>query len=129
MIFDRLFKRTSFSNGNNKGFSSLRLRPNKKESARLSLEEANKLIADKKYKQALKAINTSLENKISTNQLLLKKAFLLSENNQHNEAQEILRFLAKLKNKTKLATAAQDLLISSKENQQKNKKKLIRAFQ
>lgn len=129
MIFDRLFKRTSFSNGNNKGFSSLRLRPNKKESARLSLEEANKLIADKKYKQALKAINTSLENKISTNQLLLKKAFLLSENNQHNEAQEILRVLAKLKNKTKLATAAQDLLISSQENQQKNKKKLIRAFQ
>lgn len=128
MIFDRIFKQTSFSNGDNKGFSSLRLRPNKKESARLSLEETNKLIADKKYKQALKVINTSLENKISTNQLLLKKAFLLLENNRHDEAQEILRVLAKLKNKTKLATEAQNLLIISQEDQQKNNKKLVRAF-
>ena len=128
MIFDRLITRFSFPNEKTKSFNPFRPRFHRKESARLCLEAVNELIANRKYKTALKIINTTLQNKISSNELLLKKAFLLLEYRKYEEAQEILSKLAELENKPRLATSAQKLLRDSKKNQLKDTARLIKAL-
>ena len=128
MIFDRLFNQLSFLNKITKSFYPLQPRLRKKELARRSLEAVNKLIANKNYKKALKIVNTALQNNISSNQLLLKKAFLLAEKNQHKEAQKILLNLVELKNKPKLSSYAQNLLKISKRKQLDNTFKTIKTL-
>ena len=129
MLFNQFLKRFSFftTNKNKKPKRPL-LNPSKDEAARLNLEKANKLIEANKYKKALKLINISLEEGISSNQLLFKKAFLLLQTNHHKEAQEIWQKLSKLANKPKLAASAKELLETSKNLQEKalnNRKVLI----
>ena len=129
MFFDRLITRFSFQNDNTKSFNPLRSRFHRKESARRCLEAVNELIADKEYEKALKAINTTFQNKISSNKLLLKKAFLLLEGKKHKEAHEILSKLAELKNNPRLTASAQKLLRDSQKNQLKDTARLIKSLQ
>ena len=133
MLFDQFLGRFSFltANKNNQANKKTKrplLNPSKDESARLSLEKANQLISEKKYKKALSVINASLEDGITSNQLLFQKAFLLSQNDQHSQAQAIWQQLSNLKNKPKLAALAKESLQTSKSVQKqaiKNKKLLI----
>ena len=128
MIFDQLFKRSRLLNENTKSLNPFRPWLSKEESARLSLEAANKLIANKKHKKALKTINASLQNNISSNQLLFKKAYLLLKSNQHKEARAILHKLANLENKPKLAYSAQKLLKNSKIRQHNDATSLLNSL-
>ena len=133
MLLDQFLDRFSFitnsrKNQKNKKANLPLLNPSKDESARLNLEKANKFIAANKHKKALKIINAALENGITSNQLLFKKAFLLSQNNQYEEAHAIWQALSKLKNKPKLAASAKESLETSQKIQLealKNKKILI----
>ena len=71
MFFEQIRERIPFLNSNKTHLTR------KKESERIALEEANQLISNKKHKKALKVINSAIDNGISTNQILAKKAFLL----------------------------------------------------
>ena len=129
MLFDQLLRRFSFfTTVKNKKPKRPLLNPSKDESARLNFEIANKLIAANKYKKALEVINTSLKEGITSNQLLFKKAFLLSQTNHHEDAQEIWQKLSNLPNKPKLAASAREMLETSRKLQEEalhNKKVLI----
>ena len=129
MVFNQFLKRFSFfTTDKNKKPKRPLLNPSKDESARLNLEKANKLIASNKYKKALELINASLSEGVTSNQLLFKKAFLLSHNNHHGRAQEIWEQLSNLPNKPKLAASARELLEKSRKLQEEalnNKKVLI----
>ena len=108
MVFDHLSKRLQF------------LSSNKKDLARLSLEKANDLVSKEKYKQALDHINASIGQGITSNQLLLKKALLLSRNKQYKKAEAIYLKYAKLGDNSKLASKANKLLKESRKNQQED---------
>ena len=128
MIFNYFLRHFSFfTTDKNKKAKRPLLNPSKDESARLNLEKANKLIAANKYKKALELINTSLSQGITSNQLLFKKAFLLSHKNHHKEAQEIWQQLSNLSNKPKLAASAKELLKISRKLQEEalNNKKIL----
>ena len=90
------------------------MNPSKDEIERLTLKEVDSLITEKKYKKALKLIATSIESGAKTNKILLKKAFLLSQIGQYNEAHEIWGKLSNLTNKPKIAALAKKSLETSK---------------
>ena len=128
MLFDQFLRRFSFFIADkNVKPKRLLLNPSKDESARLNLEKANKLIAANKHKKALELIDQSLKEGITSNKLLFKKAFLLSQTNHHEEAQEIWQKLSNLTNKPKLSASARDLLEKSRRLQEEvlNNKKLL----
>ena len=81
---------------------------------RQTIKKADKLIAEKKYKLALEAINQTIENGTSTNQIQFRKALALSKDKQFQEAHEIWTELSNLKNKPKLAASAKQSLDASK---------------
>nr|WP_115094441.1 hypothetical protein [Synechococcus sp. UW106] len=122
MFFDKFLERISFFTGNKihqKNNSRIvpLLRPSKDESERLTLEEANRLIAEKKHRQALNIVNATIESGISTNQLMLKKAFLLSQNKEYEAAHKIWVMLSKIENEPRLADLAKQSLETSKKIQ------------
>ena len=124
MVFTQFFKRLSPFRGNQKRLKYERFkRALQEESARISLDEANKLIAERKYNQALLLINKTIENGITSNQLLFNKAFLLSQIKQYEKAHNIWSDLSKLQNKPKLADLAKQHLERSKETQGSEGKK------
>ena len=86
--FIRKFPFFNFSKYNRKKSTPL-LNPSKDEIERLTLKEVDSLISEKKYKKALKSITTSIENGAKTNNILLKKAFLLSQMGQYEDAHAI----------------------------------------
>ncbi|MDC3185760.1 hypothetical protein OBA47_00820 [bacterium] len=104
MFFEQIRKHNPFLNGNKTNSNR------KKESERLALEEVSQLISEKKYKRALKVIDANIDNGNATNQILFKKACLLSQVKRYEEANTIWRRLSELKNKPKLAAAAQQHL-------------------
>ena len=104
MFFEKIRERIPFLNSNKTHLSR------KKESERIALNEANQLISNKKHKKALKVINSAIGNGISTNQILAKKAFLLAQINQYDDAKAIWQRLSELKNKPKLAASAKKSL-------------------
>ena len=116
MFFEQIREQIPFLNNNKTHLSR------KKESERITLDQTNQLISEKKYKKALKVIDTAINNGISTNQILFKKAFLLSQTKKHEEANKIWQRLSQLKNKPKLATSAKQLLETSKKNELKRVK-------
>ena len=71
MFFEQIREQIPFLNNNKTHLSR------KKESERITLDQTNQLISEKKYKKALKVIDIAINNGISTNQILFKKAFLL----------------------------------------------------
>ena len=88
MLFEQFFKHIFFINtqkSHPKRAIPL-LNPSKDEIERLALEEIDELESNKQYKKALKAINKTIDNGTKTNQILFKKAFLLSQNKQYEEA-------------------------------------------
>merc|ERR1712023_203298 len=91
MIIKEFIKKLSFLNFSkyDRKKSTPLLNPSKDEIERLILKEVDSLISEKKYKKALKLIATSIESGAKTNKILLKKAFLLSQIGQYNEAHEI----------------------------------------
>lgn len=122
MIFRQLLSRVSSLNvnltrGNRKKYNLLLLNPSKDESERLVLDQLSKLISDEKFKQALSLVNGTFERGLSTKQLLAKKAFLLSQTKQFDEAHAIWTELSKIKNKPKLAESARKSLEASKKSQ------------
>ena len=104
MFFEQIRKQIPFLNSNKTNLNR------KKETERLVLEEVSQLISEKKYKRALKVINTNIDHGITTNQILHKKAFLLAQTKRYEEANAIWRRLSELKNKPKLAASAQQSL-------------------
>ena len=126
MVFTQFFKRLSPFRGNQKRLKYERFkRALQEESARISLDEANKLIAERKYNQALLLINKTIENGTTSNQLLFNKAFLLSQIKQYEKAHNIWSDLSKLQNKPKLADSAKQHLERSKETQRQATKLLL----
>ena len=124
MFFDQLFERLPFLNNNKtnkiqKRCDPLLARRSKKEKEKIAIEAANNFIAEKEYKKALRVINETLETGNTTNKLLFKKAFLLSQNEQHDKAERIWSKLANLKSKPKLAATAKKCLEASKQSQEK----------
>lgn len=122
MIFRQLFGRVSFFNvittrNNRKKINLPLLNPSKEESERLVLQDVSKLISKEKFKQALSLVNKSVDNGFTTKQLLAKKAFLLSQTKQFDEAIAIWYELSQLKNKPKLAELARQSLEVSKKDQ------------
>ena len=108
MFFKRIRERIPFLSSNKTHLSR------KKESERIVLDEANQLISEEKYKKALKAINITIDNGITTNQILFKKAFLLAQTKNREEANKIWENLSNLQNKPKLAASAKQCLETSK---------------
>lgn len=104
MFFEQIRKQIPFLNSNKTNLNR------KKETERLVLEEVSQLISEKKYKRALKVIDTNIDHGITTNQILHKKAFLLAQTKRYEEANAIWRRLSELKNKPKLAASAQQSL-------------------
>ena len=126
MVFNQLFKILSPLRGGQKRLKRKRFkRTLQEESARFSLDEANKLIAERKYNQALLLINKTIENDTTSNQLLFNKAFLLSQIKQYEKAHNIWSDLSKLQNKPKLADSAKQHLERSKETQRQATKLLL----
>ena len=121
MFFHQLLDRFSFFNVNTKPKNRKKihvplLSASKDESERLVLEDASKLITEEKFKQALSLVNRTIEDGITTKQLLAKKAFLLSQTKQFDEAHAIWNELSKA-NKPKLAELARQSLEASKKIQ------------
>ena len=108
VVFEQIRKQIPFF-ANNKTRSD-----RKKESEQLALEKASQLITEKKYKRALKLINETVDNGISTNQILFKKASILAQLKRYEEANVIWQRLSELKNKPKLAASAKQSLQTSK---------------
>lgn len=104
MFFEQIRKQIPFLNSNKTNLNR------KKETERIALEEVSQLISEKKYKRALKVIDTNIDHGITTNQILHKKAFLLAQIKRYEEANAIWRRLSELKNKPKLAASAQQSL-------------------
>ena len=104
MFFEQIRKQIPFLNSNKTNLNR------KKETERLVLEEVSQIISEKKYKRALKVIDTNIDHGITTNQILHKKAFLLAQTKRYEEANAIWRRLSELKNKPKLAASAQQSL-------------------
>ena len=116
MIIKKFIKKISFLNFSKyeRKRSIPLLNPSKDEIERLTLKEVDSLASEKKYKKALKLIATSIESGAKTNKILLKKAFLLSQIGQYNEAHEIWEKLSNLTNKPKIAALAKKSLETSK---------------
>ena len=125
MVFEQLRERFLSSN-KKRSHSKKKEHPNppptqsKAELERQIIKKADELIAEKKYKLALEAINLTIENGISTNQILFRKALALSKNKQFQEAHEIWAELSNLKNKPKLAASAKQSLNASKKIELQN---------
>lgn len=118
MLFKQLQKKLLFLTRNktrqkHKKFTTLRIIIDKKESESLALKKVDKLILERKYKQCLNFINTTIESGVISQQLLAKKAFLLSQNKQYDEAHAIWAKLSKNEKKPKLAKKASQLLSKS----------------
>ena len=96
-----------------KSVTTPRIILDKGESESLALEKVGKLIQEGNYKQGLNLVNTTIDNGITSQQLLAKKAYLLSQNKQYDEAHAIWNKLSKNKNKPKLAKEASQLLSKS----------------
>ena len=75
MFFEQIRKQIPFLNSNKTNLNR------KKETERIALEEVSQLISEKKYKRALKVIDTNIDHGITTNQILHKKAFCLHKSN------------------------------------------------
>ena len=104
------------------------LNPSKDELERLILEKISKLEEEKSFRKALELLNESIASGVTTNQILHKKAFLLSQNKEFEEAHSIWEKLSKLENKPKLSESARQCLQKSKKIQHeaiKAKKLLI----
>ena len=119
MFFKQLQKKLLFLTRNkihqkNKKFTPPRINFDKEESEGLALEKINNLILKRKFKKGLNLVNTTIESGITSQQLLAKKAFLLSQNKQYDEAHSIWEKLSKNKNKPKLAESAKKSLEASK---------------
>lgn len=119
MFFKQLRKKLLFLTRNkihqkHKKSTPPRINFEKKESESLALERIGKLILKRKYKQGLNLVNTTIESGVTSQQLLAKKAFLLSQNKQYDEAHSIWDKLSKNKNKPKLAESAKKSLKASK---------------
>ena len=119
MFFKQLQKRLLFLTGNKtqqkyEKCTIPRINFNKEETEGLTLEKIGKLIIERKYKQGLTLVNTTIESGVTSQQLLAKKAFLLSQNKQYDEAHAIWDKLSKNKNKPKLAESAKKSLEASK---------------
>lgn len=82
-------------NAKKKSARILLLLPSKDEHIRLTLQEAEKYAAQKKYKLAIQAINKGLNAGLPTPKLLNQKAHYLAESGIYTPAQEIWK---KLKN-------------------------------
>ena len=125
MVFEQLRERFLASN-KKRPHSKEKKRSNppptqsKAELERQIIKKADKLISEKKYKPALEAINLTIENGTSTNQILFRKALALSKNKQFEEAHEIWTELSNVKNKPKLASSAKQSLIASKKTELQN---------
>ena len=124
MFFKQLQKKLLFLIRNktrqkHKKLTTPRINFDERESESLALEEVNKLILERKYKQGLNHVNTTIESGVTSQQLLAKKAFLLSQNKQYDEAHAIWDKLSKNKNKPKLAESAKKSLATSKTDQLK----------
>ena len=125
MVFEQLRKRF-LSSDKKRPHSKKKKRPNpsptqsKAKIERQTIETVDKLISEKKYKPALESINQTIENGISTNQILFRKALALSKNKQFQEAHEIWTQLSNLKNKPKLAASAKQSLNVSKKVELQN---------
>ena len=100
-----------------KKFTTPRINFDKGESESLALEEIDKLILERKYKQGLNLVNTTIESGITSQTLLAKKAFLLSHNKQYDRAHAIWDKLSKIKDQPKLAESAKQSLETSKKQQ------------
>ena len=118
MLFKQLQKKLLFLTKNktqqkHKKIITTRIIFDKGEAESLALEKVERLILERKYKQGLNFVNTTIENGVTSQQLLAKKAFLLSQNKQYDEAHAIWNKLSKNKNKPKLAKEASQLLSKS----------------
>ena len=119
MFFKQLHKKLLFLTRNkivqkHKKFTTPGINFDRKESVSLALEKVSKLIQEGNYKQGLNLVNTTIDNGITSQQLLAKKAYLLSQNKQYDEAHAIWDKLSKNKNKPKLAESAKQSLKISK---------------
>ena len=116
MIIKEFIKKLSFLNFGkyDRKKSTPLLNPSKDEIERLTLKEVDSLISEKKYKKALKSITTSIENGAKTNNILLKKAFLLSQMGQYEDAHAIWEKLSNLTNKPRIAALAKKSIETSK---------------
>ena len=65
------------------------LNPSKDELERLTLEKISKLEEEKSFRKALKLLNESIASGVTSNKILHKKAFLLSQNKEFEEAHAI----------------------------------------
>ena len=108
MLFDQLFQNRQ------------PLKNNTKKSAQQALETASNLIKQKKHKQALKSIDASLDEGIVSDQLLFKKAFLLSKEKQHDKVEKIWQELVRLEINSALASSSPEFNKKSEEIQGKN---------
>merc|ERR1712100_655213 len=108
MIIKEFIRKLSFLNFSkyDRKKSTPLLNPSKDEIERLTLKEVDSLISEKKYKKALKSITTSIESGAKTNNFLLKKAFLLSQMGQYEDAHAIWEKLSNLTNKPRIAALA-----------------------
>ena len=119
MFFKQLHRKLLFLTRNKtrqkqKSVTTPRIILDKGESESLALEKVGKLIQEGNYKQGLNLVNTTIDNGITSQQLLAKKAYLLSQNKQYDEAHAIWDDLSKNKNKPKLAESAKQSLKISK---------------
>ena len=113
MFFEQIRERIPFLNSKKIHLSR------KKETEEITIEEVSQLISEKKYKKALKVIDTTINNGITTNQILFKKAFVLAQIENYEEANKIWQRLSHLENKPKLAASAKQLLETSKKKEAK----------
>jgi len=119
MFFEQILDRLPFLNNNKfnqrrKKNNALLLNPSRDESERLLIEKVENLIADEKYNLALDLIEATTKNKIQSNLLLSKKAFLLSQAKKYEEAETLWRQLSELQSDPQLAAAAKQSLETSK---------------
>ena len=119
MFFKQLQKKLLFLTRNkifqkHKKFTTHQINLGKEKPESLALKKVGKLIQEGNYKQGLNLVNTTIDNGITSQQLLAKKAYLLSQNKQYDEAHAIWDKLSKNKNKPKLAESAKQSLTISK---------------
>ena len=116
MIIKKIIKKLSSLNFSkyNRDKSTPLLNPSKDEIERLTLKEVDSLISEKKYKKAIKLIDASIESGAKTNNILLKKAFLLSQMGKYEEAHAIWEKLSNLTNKPRIAALAKKSIETSK---------------
>ena len=114
MFFDQVRSIFSFSNKYKPKKASKRrlflLPPSKEEAIRLAIQEAEKLKKVHKLKDAIKVLNTSIQEGKFNNKLLLSKALLLSNDKQFEESQKILKTLSKTKAEPDISSSAKEAL-------------------